>query len=228
MSTNSTTISTMKRLVIMVFVLILGGNLWAQTDSISTIDYYNKNNNDDEAFFDGVSYRIGLGLLIPSSKEHFRTAVFFEYNMNIPISDINSIEFAAQLGVWDQENNFNYVQRLDSVTATSRVFLNGLFKFKKDIVFFKKSFVSIGAGIGFSAIFINIESYSDDDVLEEVSYETMTSVLLSPELEYVFDISDRTQFSLSFSVQYADYKFKSALQNDIGKWYYLPKVTYRF
>lgn len=205
-------------------ILILAQNSWAQYDSIpSTLA-----DVEDEELFEGVSYRGGFGLFIPSSNENFRIAPYFELNMNIPISERNSIEFAAQIGGWDRENNFNYIRRMDSLKATSRLLINGLFKFKKDVIFFRKSFISVGAGFGASIVNINTVAFIFDEILEETPYETMSSFLLSPELEYVFDISERTQFSLSFSMQYADYKLRSALQNDFGKWYYMPKVTYRF
>jgi hypothetical protein len=148
--------------------------------------------------------------------------------MNIPASKVNSFKLAVQFGGWDRENNFNYVSRLDSLQGTSRVFLNGLFKYKKDVIFFKKSFISVAAGIGIWTILINTQAYVFEKPLEETPYESMTSLVLSPELEFVFNITEITQLSLSFSVQYADYKLKSALQNDIGKWYFLPKSTYRF
>jgi hypothetical protein len=215
----------MKNFVIILLLFALTSKTWAQYDSIPTVTEYK---DDIDELFKQISYRGGIGLFIPASKDYFRIGTFFEGNMNIPISTINSIELVVQIGGWDRENNFNYVRRSDSLKGTSRVFINGLLKFKRDIVFFEKSFISIGAGLGVSTVFINTEAYISQTAIEETAFENMTSFILSPEVEYLLDISENTQFSLSFSMQYATYKLKSALQNDIGKWYYLPKITYRF
>ncbi len=215
----------MKSYLPILLLISLTYNTWAQYDSIRTITEY-KDNVDE--LFEQISYRGGFGLFIPASDEFFRVGVFFEGNMNIPISTLNSVELAVQFGGWDRENNFNYVRRSDSLKATARVLINGLLKFKRDIVFIKKSFISIGVGIGLSIISVNTEAYIMQAPVEETAYENMTSFIWSPELEYLLDVSDRTQLSISFSVQYATYKLKSALQNNMDNWYYLPKITYRF
>ncbi|SFZ93688.1 hypothetical protein SAMN05428642_103276 [Flaviramulus basaltis] len=215
----------MKHIILIILFFVLNIKSWAQYDSIQKINEYSK--AIDEVL-EGVSYRGGIGLFIPASKQYFKIAPFFEFNMNISVSGVNSVELAIQFGGWDRENNFNYFRRLDILKATSRIFLNGLVKFKKDIVFFEKSFMSIGAGAGISSIYINT-----DDILlltkeEEKPYNEMVSFLLSPELEYLFNITDRTQLSISFSLQYVTYKLKYALHNNIGKCYYMPKITYCF
>ncbi|PKQ43915.1 hypothetical protein [Confluentibacter flavum] len=199
--------------------------LWSQYDSIRTIDRYV---DDFDEMIENISYRGGMGLFIPASNQHFREAPFFEFNMNVPTSQVNSVEFAIQFGGWSRENNFTYVKRLDTLKGTSNIFFNGLIKLKKDIIFFNKSFIGIGAGIGISTILIATDVIEPQNEDNQALYKGMTSFLLSPELEYIFDVTNKTQMSISFSVQYATYKLKAALQNDIGKWYYMPKITYRF
>lgn len=215
----------MKSYVAMILLFALTSKAWAQHDSITAVTEYK---DDIDALFEQISYRVGMGLFIPASNEFFRVGLLFEFNANIPISTYNSIELAFQFGGWDRENNFNYVRRLEALKGTSSGILNGIIKYKKDVIFLKNSFVSIGGGIGISTIFITTEAYIFEESLENAPFENMTSLLLVPELEYVFNVTERTQFSLSVSVLYADYKLKSALQNNIGKWYYLPKITYRF
>lgn len=202
----------------------LAFNVWAQDEGELL---FLEDVSADEVF-EGISYWGGFGLFIPSSKKDFRLAPYFECRMNIPISDRNSIEFAAQIGGWSRENNINYVGRLDSLKGTSRLFMTGIMTYKKDILFFKKSFISVGAGIGVSTILIHTQEYIFGEPLQEVAFNNMTSLVLGTELEYVFNLTERTQFSMSCSVQYANYKLKSALQYDIGKWYFLPKLAYRF
>jgi hypothetical protein len=200
---------------------------WAQYDSIRTVDTYV---DGFDEMLQNISYRVGMGLFIPASNEHFRVATFFEINANIPIGNDYYVEFAFQLGGWARENNFTYISRGETLKGTSNIFVSGLSKLKKDIIFFKKSFIGIGAGVGISSISISTdviepENEGDEAILE---FKALNSFLLSPELEYVFNVSDKTQFSISFSVQYATYKLKAALENDIGKWYYMPKIMYRF
>lgn len=213
----------MKQLTHLFFLLIL--NTYAQNDSISTVATYG---DEVDRLFENISFRGGLGLFMPASKQHFTMAPFFEFNMNIPTSKVNSVEFAVQFGGWDRLNNFTYIKRQDTLKGTSRLFINGLLKFKRDVLFFDTSFIGIGVGVGISTIFINTDEDISQTPEEELIYSNMTSFILSPELEYLFDISERTQFSISFSVQYATYKLKPALENDIGKWYFLPKLGYRF
>jgi hypothetical protein len=200
---------------------------WSQYDSIRTVDTYV---DDFDELWQNISYRGGMGLFIPASSQHFRVATFFEFNMNIPAGNDNSVELALQFGGWDRKNNFTYIKRLDTLKATSRMFFNGLIKLKRDIIFFNKSFISIGAGAGISTILISTEAIEPENENDEATliFKGMNSFLLAPELEYVFNVSDETQFSISFSVHYATYKLKAALENDIGKWYYMPKITYRF
>jgi hypothetical protein len=200
---------------------------WAQNDSIRTVDSYV---DGFDEMLQNISYRFGIGLFIPASNDHFRVATFFEINANIPIGNDYYIEFAFQLGGWNRENNFTYISRDETLKGTSRIFVSGLSKLKKDIFFFKKSFIGIGAGVGISSISISTdvtepENEGDEAILE---FKAVNSFLLSPELEYVFNVSEETQFSISFSVQYATYKFKVALENDIGNWYFMPKITYRY
>lgn len=216
----------MKRFALRILLLTL--NLmpsWSQYDSIRTVDTYV---DDFDELWQNISYRGGIGLFIPISNQLFRVATFFEFNMNIPAGNDYSVELALQFGGWDRKNNFTYIKRLDTLKATSRIFFNGLIKFKKDIIFFKKSFISIGAGVGISTILFvtNVIEPANED--NQAPFKPMTSFLLSPELEYLFNVTNKTQISISFSLQYATYKLKAALENDIGKWYLLPKATYRF
>lgn len=216
----------MKRLALC--ILLLNFNFlesWSQYDSIRTIDVYV---DDFDDMVESISYRGGMGLFIPASNQHFREAAFFEFNMNVPTSQVNSVEFAIQFGGWSRENNFTYIKRLDTLKGTSRMFFNGIVKLKRDIIFFNKSFIGIGAGLGLSTILIAtdfIEPQNEDDL---AVFKGMVSFLLSPELEYVLDVTNKIQMSISFSVQYATYKLKAALGNNIGKWYYMPKIAYRF
>jgi hypothetical protein len=175
-----------------------------------------------------ISYRVGMGLFIPASNDHFRAATFFEINANIPIGNDYYVELAFQLGGWARENNFTYISRGETLKGTSRIFVSGLSKLKKDLFFFKKSFIGIGAGVGISSISISTDVIEPENEDDQVQFKSMTSFLMSPELEYVFNVSEETQFSISFSVQYATYKFKVALENDIGNWYFMPKITYRY
>lgn len=216
----------MKRFALCVLLLTLNlMPLWSQYDSIRTVDKYV---DDFDEMIQNISYRVGMGLFIPASNQNFREAAFLEFSMNVPTSKVNSVELAIQFGGWSRENNFTYIKRLDTLKGTSSIFFNGLIKLKRDIIFFNKSFIGIGAGIGISSISITtdvIDSQNEDDQAQD---KAMTSFFMSPELEYVLNVTDKTQISLSFSVQYATYKLKAALENDIGKWYYMPKITYRF
>lgn len=208
----------MKRFALIFVFFVFSINLWAQSNSSLA--------NNSQKFSELISYRGGLGLFIPVSNQNFRVATLLEVNMNIPTSNVNSIEIALQIGGWDRENNFKYKTRLDTLKATSRVFINGLLKVKKDVLFFDKSFIGIGAGAGISTVLINnIIALPNED---ETPYKIITSLLFSPEIEYLIDINDRNQISINFSVQYSPYKFKVAVPNAIGKWFLLPKVTCRF
>lgn len=215
----------MKNIVTLIMLFALTSNTWAQYDSIPTITEYK---DDIDELFEQISYRGGIGLFIPASNQHFRVAAFFEFNMNIPTGNNNSAELVLQIGGWERENNFTYIKRLDTLKATSRMFYNGLIRLKKDIIFFKKSFIGIGVGVGFSSVLISTEVIEPENEDDQAQFKEMNSFLLSPELEYVFNVTEKTQFSISFSVQYATYKLKAALENDIGKWYYMPKIMYRF
>lgn len=218
----------MKRFALCILLMSLNLMLsWSQNDSIRTVDSYV---DDFGKLIQNISYRGGMGLFIPASNQHFRVATFFEFNMNVPTSKVNSVEFAIQFGGWSRENNFTYIRRLDTLKGTSRMFFNGLIKLKKDIVFFKKSFIGIGVGVGISSILISTEVIEPENENDEalLIFKGMNAFLLSPELEYIFNVTNKTQFSISFSVHYTTYKLKAALENDIGKWYYMPKITYRF
>lgn len=203
------------------FLMAISLNLWAQYDSITTVYEY----VDD---FDQISYRGGLGLFIPASNKNFRVATFIEFSMNISTNKVNSVELVVQFGGWARENNFTYTRRRDTQTATSKIFFNGLLKFKRDVLFFERSFIGVGAGLGISSVLINTDFFEQGIEDEIKPYKSMSSFMLSPELEYLLDITEKTQISISLGVQYVTYKLRVALENDIGKWYFLPKVSYRF
>ncbi len=218
---------TMKRFVLLILILFRTTS-WSQNDSI--VSSYDSYFDDVEAYLETTSVRIGLGAFIPfkTTTQYFKISPLIEINWNFPVGTDESIELATQFVVPQQDNAFLYRKGLDTLNGKATLMFNTLMKFKKDIRKTHNSIMDVGIGVGVSAIVTTVEKPLIDIKEDRSEYESLVSLLLSPELEYLYDINPKAQISLSFSVQYSPYKLKAAIDNDIGKWYCIPKMTYRF
>jgi len=180
-------------------------------------------------YFKDVEIRLGAGVLIPQNglKHYFGVSPLFELGAMFPLKRNRSFELIVQVSIPNQEKEFTYLRVNDTINSKASDMYNGILKFKKEIIKSINSPVFVGVGVGVSNIVTNGRNpyYVGG---EEKKYETITSVLISPEIgvNYSFGKECKLYFSLGF--QYSPYKMEGALREGIGTLFYIPKVSCTF
>jgi len=198
---------------------------------IVRVSYSQENNNSYKDYMKTVTFNIGGGVLIPQDglKEYFGVSPLLELSAKFPLKNKKSLVVAMQFVIPTQKEEFVYIRTIDTVSAKATFMFNPMVKFKKSILNSDVHNLNLGLGIGASIIHTNARNpFYDGNNEKSKKYEMITSILVSPELEYVRKFSNNDELSIVFGVQYSPYKIEGALREDIGSIFFVPKITYKF
>jgi len=188
------------------------------------------NNLGDENYVESISFKIGIGTLIPQDavKKYFDISPMLDFSFNFPLKSNKSIDLTLQFAIPNQVDKFAYIRTIDTIQAKSAFMVNAFLKFKKDILKTNTTRFKIGLGVGMSSITTDARNpfYAGKD--DEDKYETITAFLVSPGIELVKTFSNNDEITIGLSLQYSPYKIEGALQENIGGLFYVPKIAYRF
>lgn len=219
-----------KKITLSIFIF-LGTTLFvfSQKDSITT---YHKNTYKDplREYFKKVDFRIGGGVLIPQSglKDFFGNSPMIELGAVFPLKRKKSLELAVQFVIPNQKKSFQYITVLDTINAKATFIFNPMLRFRKHLVSNYKSDLNISLGIGASILQTNARNPFYEGKKDDNKYEIVTAFLASPGIEYTHKFANKEHISIGLSFQYSPYKIEGALQEDIGSFFYVPRIAYRF
>ncbi len=224
-------LKVMKKIMIIFFLLFTFKNI-AQVKK-DTVHLKSKNmitNNYSFDYFEKIIFKLGTGILIPQGNlnTYFGVSPLFEVNMNFPIKNKKSIELVLQFAVPHQKQSFRYIRTIDTLDVTSKMMINFFINFKKNIYKSSKSSVNLSLGIGASTIRTDARNPSYTGKKEEEKYEMISSILLSPGINWQYEFSPKTKITFGFNLQYAPYKIEGALRENIGSLGIIPKILYTF
>ncbi len=191
-----------------------------------------KAQNDSSAFnpFDNATFAIGGGIFMPQGKlaNYFGTAPFLELSANFPLRRKRAIGLTLQVVIPNQKDDFLYRRTIDTIQVKSTMMLNFTVDFKKSLHASTKGNLELKLGLGVSAITTDARNpfYSGEE--GEEKYETISSVLFSPGLQYQHEFNENSKFIIGISVNYAPYKVEGAVREDIGGLAFVPKIAYVF
>jgi len=220
----------MKNSLVIITMLCFSLFLKAQNDTIyvsNSQEYFDTYEN----YLKGVSFKIGVGALIPQEglKEYFGVSPMVDISINFPLKNRKSIDLTLQFAVPNQKDEFTYLRTIDTIQAKSTFMINAFLKFKKDIIKTNNTEVNIGLGIGMSHVTTNVRNpFYEGKEEDEEKYESITALLVSPGLELVEKFNNNDELTFGFGIQYSPYKIEGAVREDIGGLFYVPKIAYKF
>jgi len=178
---------------------------------------------------ESLSFRIGTGILIPQRgrEDFFGISPMLETSALLPLKKERVLEFVLQFAIPTQKEAFVYQRTVDTVDAKATLLVNGMFRFKKVLVSKDNTKFHLGLGIGISNITTNARNPFYTGGEDEKKYENITAILVAPNLEWEHRFLSH-ELAISIGLQYAPYKVAGALQENIGEFFYVPKVSYRF
>jgi len=188
--------------------------------------------NDSDKFdpFHNATFAIGGGIFMPQGKlaNYFGTAPFLEVSVNFPLRRKRAIGMNLQVVIPNQKDDFLYRRTIDTIQVKSTMMLNFTVDFKKSLYTSTKGNLELKLGLGVSAITTDARNpfYSGEE--GEEKYETISSVLFSPGLEYQYEFSQNSKFVIGVSLNYAPYKVEGAVREDIGGLAFVPKIAFIF
>jgi hypothetical protein len=189
-----------------------------------------KDNTTPLNYFDKISFSLGSGLFIPQGelKTYFGAAPVIEFNLNFPIKKNKSIDFVGQIIIPNQVEDFTYIRNIDTIQVKSTMMVNLFVKFKKTLKSFRNSTLKAYVGVGLSSITTNARNpfYSGGE--RESKYESVSTLLLAPGINYIFNMKSNTKLTIGINYQYAPYKVEGALRQDIGSSGIVPKLLFTF
>lgn len=216
----------MKRILLHVLSFCMAVTIMAQSPEESQ-----ENERIDFAMDEqeNISFRIGTGILIPQNgrKEFFGISPMLETTALLPLKNKKSIGFVLQFAIPTQRDAFVYQRTVDTINAKATLLINGMFRFKKEVVTKEKTALNIGLGIGISNIITNARNPFYTGREDENKYENITAILFAPNLEWKYRFLSH-EIAISIGLQYAPYKVEGALRENIGELFYVPKFSYRF
>ena len=218
------------RIVLSLFFFISASIfVFSQNDSIKkqTNNYY----KDPVAeYFKKVRFRIGGGVLIPQSglKDYFGNSPMIELSTVFPLKRKKSLELAVQFVIPNQKKSFQYVTTLETVDAKATFMFNPMLRFKKHLLSTYKSDLNISLGLGASILRTDARNPFYEGKENDKKYEIITSFLASPGIEYTHKFANKEHISIGLNFQYSPYKIEGALQEDIGSFFYVPRIAYKF
>lgn len=198
----------------------------SQNDLQDAINHSNQSKYNNKNPF---SFKIGAGVLLPQNalKEYFGISPIIELGIDIAINKKKSIGLSLQTIIPNQKESFKYIRELDTIQAKATVIINPLLRFKRHLVNTTKSDLNIQIGIGASIIQTNARNPYYEGNEKQEKYESITSFLASTGLEYSCRIREE-EFTIGFDIQYAPYQIEGALREDIGTYFYVPRISYKF
>jgi len=151
-----------------------------------------------------------------------------ELSAVFPLKKRKSLELAMQFIVPNQKASFKYVTPLETVNAKATFMFNPMLRFKKNLLNSHKSQLNLGLGLGVSILRTNARNPFYEGKDDDKKYEMITSFLASPLIEYTQRFNNNERITIGFNLQYSPYKIEGALQEDIGSFFYVPKIAYKF
>ena len=224
---KSLNLNLMKKIIFILLIIVSiksKGQTQPQQKGIPT-DIFNTNIQNNYIF------KIGTGVFIPNGKlkEYLGTSPLFEINLNFPILDkIQSSDLVLQFVIPEQQKKFVYQQSNDTIYAKSSFIFNAFLKFKKELLSSKKFSTNINFGIGASIITTNAKNPFYTGKNDEEKYESITTLLIAPGIEFYHHISEKVKLTYSFNYHYAPYKIEGALKTNIGSSAIVPKILVSF
>lgn len=215
-------------LILVMFAVVKIGNAQVQYNNVKNNSLYY---NDQMDYVNSVTYKIGGGVLIPQGnlKSYFGISPLLELSLDFPVSKKKSMEVALQFVVPDQKESFQYDRAIDTVQAKATYIINPMVRFKKNVSKSMHSKLHIGLGIGLSIINTNARNpFYNGNEDDSEKYEILTTLLVSPSLDYVKKFKNNDELTFSFGLNYSPYKIEGALQEDIGAISLSPRILYSF
>ncbi|WP_394750848.1 hypothetical protein [Spongiimicrobium salis] len=216
----------MKYIIWILYFIPIGGAIAQPLQQGENSSIWTNGVNDEG---EPISFRIGTGVLIPQQgrEEFFGISPMLETSALLPLKRKKAVEFVLQFAIPTQKEAFVYQRTIDTVNAKATLLINGMFRFKKALISKDKTGFNIGLGIGISNITTNARNpfYTGDE--DEKKYENITAILFAPNLEWEHRFLSH-EIAISIGLQYAPYKVEGALREDIGEFFYVPKISYRF
>lgn len=215
----------MKKLLLVFVFYGISCSMFSQVEKEENSKYF-----DYFDRFENPVFRIGTGLLIPEGgiKNYFGVSPFVEVGVIFPVIDQKSFEFLAQFAIPTQEEDFLYEEVEGITEGRSTFMMNILLKIKKHIIHTEESDFNFGFGLGVSHVLTDIRNPFFEGKEGEEKYESITSILMSPGIEYVRRVNSYDVLSFGFALQISPYKIEGAVRENIGSLFFVPKITYSF
>jgi len=213
-------------LLFLTSVIYSQGKTNNQADLQDQVNYSKQQNYEYKNPF---TFKIGTGVLLPQNtlKEYFGISPIVELEISIRISKKKSVGLSLQTIIPNQKESFKYIRDIDTIQAKATVIMNPLLRFKRHLVKTTRSDLNIQFGIGASIIQTNARNPYYEGNEKQNKYESITSFLATTGIEYSYSINGE-EFFIGFDIQYAPYRVEGALREDIGTYFYVPKISYKF
>lgn len=175
--------------------------------------------------------KAGTGVFIPvgNLQKYFSASPYFEFSVNAPFFLRNNFGFGLQFIVPNQKDALQY-QTIDNTLTQVKIssIINLTFNFRKRFLQKKNTAFEFRLGAGFSGIQTNLRNPNYTGKKDENKYETISSFLVNPSIEYLKQFKDGTELSFGIGIQYAPYKIEGAVKENIGGVGCIPKLMYVF
>ena len=221
----------MKQTLLIILLLITISCIsQVKKDSLKTrLDSESQNKNSSN-YLERIVFKVGGGLFIPQGNlnTYFGVAPLIELNANFPIKEEKSIELALQFVIPNQKQNFLYLRTIDTLQVKSKMMINLFINLKKKLYSKHNSTIDISLGIGGSTIRTDARNPSYTGKKDEEKYEMVSSLLISPGVNWHHQFSRKTKITFSLNLQYSPYKVEGSLREDIGASGIIPKILFTF
>lgn len=212
----------MKKITVFILSLFLSVQLVQSQDDVDVT-----NGHDPLEEF---TLGLGGGVFMPLGdlSQYFGTAPFFEISTDFHLPRKKSIGLSLQFVIPNQKDDFLYRRTIDTIQVKSTMMFNLSANFKKTLASSDRGKLNISVGIGASMITTDARNpfYSGQE--GENKYETVTSILFAPGLEYRYAFNEDAQFIVGVSMHYAPYKVEGAVRENIGGLALVPRIAYIF
>jgi len=211
----------------MLISLVLIQSSYAQTGELKDAQ------EESSAWDDGIPARfnIGGGLFIPQGRlgDFIATSPLVEAELHIPAYRNHAFDLVVQLVVPNQSQDY-VLQTPTGIFESQTFFISNYFmRFNKNLLSEEgKQRFEIGLGLGASTLVTEVKNPSLEGNTTKENFQSVTTFLIAPGLKYKLKPIGNTLLTFGIDLQYAPYRIKDALHEDIGKLAITPRLLYSF
>lgn len=183
----------------------------------------------EKDYWQQPSFKIGGAVLIPMGKLKEFTGVIpvVDLGVDVPLKNNKAIGLNIQYGVPEKTESFLYEEKNEVIETQIRSVFNVFVNFKKNLFEFENTHIDFGVGIGVSSFNTNVRNPDYDKENNNNKYESITALLFSPGIEFKQKVK-KDEFSISMNLQYSPYRASRGFVEDMGSFFMIPKIAYRF